>query len=160
MTLDVGPGGYRLEAGQGERLWFAGGLLTYKTTGAQTGGHLALAECRAPRDTGSPTHRHWGEDEAWYVLEGALTFWLGDETITAEAGEFVFGPRGVSHRFRVDSEEARFLLALTPAGFEDFTRASGQPATAATLPPPNLPAPDADGLAAAIAQSGLEIFGS
>jgi quercetin dioxygenase-like cupin family protein len=160
MTLEVGPGGYRLEAGQGESLWFAGGLLTYKATGAQTGGHLALAECRAPRDTGSPVHRHRDEDEAWYVLEGRLTFWLGDETVTAEAGDFVFGARGVAHRFRVDSEEARFLLILTPAGFEDFTRAGGWPATADTLPPLNLPALDAERLAAAIADVGLEIIES
>jgi len=160
MTLEVGTSGYRLEAGQGEPLWFAGGRLTYKTTGAQTGGHLALAECRAPRGTGSPIHRHRDEDEAWYVLDGRLTFWLGDDTISAEAGDFVFGPRGVTHRFRVDSEEARFLLVLTPAGFEDFTRAGGWPATADTLPPPHLPAPDAERLAAAIARTGLEIFES
>jgi len=160
MTLEVTADGYRLEAGRGEPLWFADSLLTYKTTGTQTAGHLALAECRAPRDAGSPSHRHLNEDEAWYVLEGWLTFWLGEETFTAGAGDFVFGPRGITHRFRVDSEEARFLLVLTPAGFEEFTRASGWPATAATLPPPDLPAPDAGRLATAVARCGLEIFAS
>ena len=160
MTLEVTAGGYRLAAGSGEALWFADSLLTYKTTGAQTAGHLALAECRAPRDAGSPRHRHLNEDEAWYVLEGRLTFWLDEETFTAQAGDFVFGPRGVTHRFRVDSEEARFLLVLTPAGFEDFTRDSGWPATADTLPPSDLPAPDAERLAAAVARCGLEILAS
>ena len=129
MTLEVGPGGYLLSEGDGEHLWFADGLLTYKATGDQTRGMLAVAEMRAPRGSGSPSHRHEHEDEAWYVLDGHLTFWLGDHQFTATAGDFVFGPRGVEHRFRVDSEEARFLLLLSPAGFEHFTRAAGWPAS-------------------------------
>jgi hypothetical protein len=49
MTLNVAPGGYLLDAGSGEALWFSGGLLTYKTTGDQTSGNLAVAEVRAPQ---------------------------------------------------------------------------------------------------------------
>jgi quercetin dioxygenase-like cupin family protein len=108
MTLNVAPGGYLLDAGSGEALWFSGGLLTYKTTGDQTSGNLAVAEVRAPQGSGSPSHRHHHEDEAWYMLDGDLTFWLGDERCTASTGAFVFGPR-------------MFLLLPTPAGFEDFT---------------------------------------
>jgi uncharacterized cupin superfamily protein len=93
----------------------------------------------APKGAGSPRHRHHCEDEAWYILDGQLTFWLGNQELTASAGAFVFGPRDVEHGFRVDSAEARFLLLLTPAGFEDFTRACGYPATAATMPTPDLP---------------------
>jgi quercetin dioxygenase-like cupin family protein len=63
---------------------------------------------RAPQGSGSPSHRHHHEDEAWYMLDGDLTFWLGDERCTASTGAFVFGPR-------------MFLLLPTPAGFEDFT---------------------------------------
>ncbi len=83
MTLNVAPGGHILEAGSGEALWFSGGLLTYKTTGDQTSGNLAVAEVRAPRGSGSPNHRHHHEDEAWYILDGELTFWLGDEQRSA-----------------------------------------------------------------------------
>jgi quercetin dioxygenase-like cupin family protein len=68
VTLNVAPGGYLLDAGEGEALWFAGGLLTYKTTGAQTTGTLAVAEVHAPKGSGSPSHRHHHEDEAWYIL--------------------------------------------------------------------------------------------
>ena len=59
----------------------------------------------APQGSGSPSHRHHHEDEAWYILDGDLTFWLGDERRTASTGDFVFGPRMVEHRFRVDSTE-------------------------------------------------------
>ncbi|MGO8870155.1 MAG: quercetin 2,3-dioxygenase [Acidimicrobiales bacterium] len=165
MTLEVTPKGYVLGAGQGESLWFADSLLSYKVTGDQTQGQLAVAEVRAPRGSGSPSHRHRNEDEAWYVLDGDLTFWLGDDSRTATTGDFVFGPRGEQHRFRVDSEEAHFLILVTPAGFEDFTRACGWPATARTLPPPDLPLhqpPDLplhqeEELVAAAERHGLEI---
>ena len=68
-----------LPAAQGGALWFADALVTYKATGAETGGGLTVAEVRAPRGARSPRHRHHNEDEAWYVMEGDLTFWLGDE---------------------------------------------------------------------------------
>jgi hypothetical protein len=64
----------------------------------------------------------------------------------------------VEHRFRVDSTEARFLLLLTPAGFEDFTRTCGSPATSLTLPPPDLPEKDVRLLAAAARTHGLDIL--
>ena len=57
MTLEVAPGGYLLDAGEGEALWFAGGLLTYKATGAQTTGHLAVAAVHAPKDAGRLARR-------------------------------------------------------------------------------------------------------
>jgi quercetin dioxygenase-like cupin family protein len=158
VTLDVAPDGYLLDVDEGEPLWFAGSLLTYKTTGDQTDGHLAVAEVHAPQGAGSPSHRHQREDEAWYILEGELTFWLGDQECTGTAGAFVFGPRGITHRFRVDSAEARFLLFLTPAGFEDFTRACGCPATALTMPGPDLPARDTGSLIVAAKTHGIDIL--
>jgi len=158
MSLDVAAGAYVLAATEGEALWFADSLVTYKVTGSETGGGLTVAEVRAPRGAGSPRHRHHNEDEAWYVMEGELTFWLGDEVRAAAAGDFVFGPRDVEHRFRVDSDEARFLLLLTPAGFEEFTRACGWPARALTMAPTDLPERDAAVLRAAARRHGLDII--
>jgi hypothetical protein len=70
----------------------------------------------------------------------------------------MFGPRMVEHRFRVTSAEARFLLLLTPAGFEDFTRTCGAPATTLTMPPPDLAPRDTELLAAAARNHGLDII--
>jgi quercetin dioxygenase-like cupin family protein len=139
VTLNLAADAYMLGSSEGEALWFADALITYKATGKQTKGGLTVADVRAPRGAGSPRHRHQLEDEAWYVLSGELTFWLGDDVRTAGPATFVFGPREVEHRFRVDSEEAHFLLLLTPAGFEDFTRSCGRSATALTMPPADLP---------------------
>lgn len=159
MTLEVPPGGYGLSEGQGEALWFSGGLLTYKTTGSQSNGLLALAEVRAPRGAGSPRHRHHHEDEAWYIIDGELAFWLGGETQHAAGpGTFVFGPREIEHQFEVVSTEARFLILVTPAGFEDFTRKCGDRAMALSMPPRDLPAKDTQQLLEAARAHGLEIL--
>jgi mannose-6-phosphate isomerase-like protein (cupin superfamily) len=66
----------------------------------------------------APLHVHHADDELWYVLEGALAFRIGDETIEARAGEAVLGPRGVPHTFwNPAAEAARYLLVMTPATF-------------------------------------------
>ena len=69
---------------------------------------------------GPPLHHH-DFDELFYVLDGELTFQLGDEVFTRRAGEFAFAPRGAHHTFANHSgAEARQLIVCTPAGFERY----------------------------------------
>ena len=69
---------------------------------------------------GPPLHHH-DFDEAFYVLEGELTFQLGDELFTRGAGELAFAPRGVAHTYaNLSGDDARALLVCTPAGFERY----------------------------------------
>jgi mannose-6-phosphate isomerase-like protein (cupin superfamily) len=64
-------------------------------------------------------HVHHDEDDAFYVIEGELTFFLGDETVKAPPGTFVLVPPGVEHGFRNDGERAvRMLNIHAPAGFD------------------------------------------
>jgi oxalate decarboxylase/phosphoglucose isomerase-like protein (cupin superfamily) len=66
-----------------------------------------------------PAHLHRREAEAWYVLEGELTFRFGDRTAVAPAGAFVFSPPGVAHSFGNAGERpARYLELFVPGGFE------------------------------------------
>jgi quercetin dioxygenase-like cupin family protein len=59
------------------------------------------------------------EDDAFYVLEGELTFAVGGEEVAAPAGTFVLVPPGVEHGFRnVGLEPARILNIHAPAGFD------------------------------------------
>jgi quercetin dioxygenase-like cupin family protein len=99
----------------------AGGPLTFKARGEQTGGALtAIENVVAPGD-GPPLHVHTREDEAWWVVEGTLRFRLGEERSEAPAGTFVFVPRGVPHAFQnVGAAPARILVLFTPAGMERF----------------------------------------
>ena len=64
-------------------------------------------------------HVHHDEDDAFYILEGELTFVLGDDEVKAPAGTFVLVPPGVEHGFRNDTAEpVRILNLHAPAGFD------------------------------------------
>jgi mannose-6-phosphate isomerase-like protein (cupin superfamily) len=66
----------------------------------------------------APLHVHHRDDEAWYVLEGALRFRLDDEEREARAGEAVFAPRGTAHTYwNPGSDPARYVLVMTPTIF-------------------------------------------
>jgi quercetin dioxygenase-like cupin family protein len=76
---------------------------------------------------GPPLHLHRNWDEAFYVLEGEMTFLIDGLTSAAPAGSFVFIPRGIEHTFWNESAApAKQLTVFTPAGieayFEDVTR--------------------------------------
>ena len=147
------------QPGEGEHLWFFGGLATIKADGAATGGRVLVTEQLVPRGGGSPLHVHHNEDEWFYVLEGELTIWVGGQTVVAGAGAFVFGPRDVPHTFIVSSEQARFLLVTEPAAFEGFIRALAVPADAPEIPPAPTAPPDMGPVLSAAAEHGLEILG-
>ena len=64
-------------------------------------------------------HVHAGEDDAFYILEGELTFTFGHEQATAPPGTFVLVPPGVEHGFRNDGDvPVRMLNIHAPAGFD------------------------------------------
>ncbi|MGZ4173695.1 MAG: quercetin 2,3-dioxygenase [Solirubrobacteraceae bacterium] len=148
-----------LRAGEGEALWFLGLLATIKASSESTAGRVAVIEHHAPRGSGSPLHVHHNEDEWFYVTAGELTFWVGGQIIGAPAGSFVYGPRDIPHTFTVSSEEARFLLVLEPAGFEQFMRALSEPAQSLTIPPAPTEPPDIARMTAIAADYGVEIIG-
>jgi mannose-6-phosphate isomerase-like protein (cupin superfamily) len=64
-------------------------------------------------------HVHDAEDDAFYILEGELTFTFGDRSAAAPPGTFVLVPPGVEHGFRNDSGvPVRMLNIHAPAGFD------------------------------------------
>jgi len=65
------------------------------------------------------SHVHAAEDDAFYILEGEMTFIFGDEAVSAPPGTFVLVPPGVEHGFRNDGElPVRMLNIHAPAGFD------------------------------------------
>jgi len=62
-------------------------------------------------------HIHDDADEIFYILDGNLTFFIGNKRIEAAPGAFVYLPRFVEHGFQVNSTEARVFNFVTPAGF-------------------------------------------
>ncbi len=90
--------------------------------GNETKGRLAVMEnLIGPDWDGPPLHIHPSFDETFYVLEGELTFQLGDERLTRGAEEFCFASGDVPHTYANHSgREARLLLLCTPAGWEAY----------------------------------------
>src|SRR3712207_6640474 len=126
---------FELKEGEGNARWWGGGLATIKATGKETGNLYSIVEVLEPHGARAPLHLHRKEDEAFYVLEGEMTFQIGEETIKAQPSSFVFGPKDVPHTYTVDSGPARLLFLLSPPGFEGFVEAISKPAKARTLPP-------------------------
>ena len=135
---------FALDPGEGEALWWMGGLATIKATAEQTGGRYTLVEILVPEFPmeESLLHVHHFEDEGFYILEGEMTFYVGEQTIRARPGSFLFGPKDVPHAFSVDSGPARLLFILSPAGMEGAIREMGEPARALTVPPQSEEPPD------------------
>src|ERR687895_2289336 len=85
------------------------------------------------------------EDEGFYILEGEMNFYVGDQMTKAHPGSYLFGPKDVPHAYTVESGPARLLFLLTPAGFEGLIRETSEPAKSATLPPqPEAPPDEAE----------------
>jgi mannose-6-phosphate isomerase-like protein (cupin superfamily) len=65
-------------------------------------------------------HVHGEEDDAFYILEGELTFFFGDGgEAKAGPGAFVLVPPGVEHGFRNEgATSVRMLNIHAPGGFD------------------------------------------
>jgi len=64
-------------------------------------------------------HVHDAEDDAFYILEGELTFILTDGEVKAGPGAFVLVPPGAEHAFRNDGDSpVRMLNIHAPGGFD------------------------------------------
>jgi quercetin dioxygenase-like cupin family protein len=143
----------------GRAFWHLDSLMTFTALAEETGGRLAFWEQLLPHRSSPPLHVHRDADEAWFLLDGTITFRVQDDEYVAETGSFVWAPRGLPHTFRVDSPTAHVLALALPAGFDRFVEATGRPAEAATLPPPPDGPPDIGALVAAAAQHGIDIIG-
>ena len=88
----------------------------------ETGGGFSLVEHpMPPRMLAAPVHKHSREDEYSFVLEGRMGALLGDETVFAETGDFVFKPRDQWHTFwNAGDEPCRILEIICPGGFEHY----------------------------------------
>lgn len=142
--------------------WYAGGfLLTFLATSEETRGRFMLVEEVGGKGISSnpPLHLHTREEESFYVIEGEMTFYLGDTTIHAGPGAFITLPRGIPHTWVVESETLRLLNMCVPGGFDGFLRELSVPVDALTPPPPADGPPDVERLVATAARYGVEIVG-
>jgi mannose-6-phosphate isomerase-like protein (cupin superfamily) len=92
----------------------------FKADGAETRGRYSISEWwLEPYTKGPGAHSH-PDDDVFYVLEGTLSFRLGDRWIDAKQGSFVLAPGGMAHDFENrTARRAGMLNVSVPGEFED-----------------------------------------
>src|SRR5262245_59739852 len=75
----------------------------WKLRGTESNAGYSVVEIRVTTlPAGSRgAHVHTREDEAWYVIEGELSFKVGTRAASAGPGTFVFARRNVPHTYKV-----------------------------------------------------------
>jgi quercetin dioxygenase-like cupin family protein len=110
LSLGITPAG----AGQDEVVW---NVLGHRYFLKAEGEACFCFETYDPPGTFVPLHVHPKQDEFIYVLEGTFDLQLGEEKVTAGAGDLVRMPRGIAHSYANNGGmPARALFWVTPAG--------------------------------------------
>ncbi len=110
-----------------EGYWFADCLFNFLISGEESGGSYTTMELLIPPGKGPGLHVHDNEEEQFYVLEGELTYSVGDQTFHLATGDFVHIPRGTMHGFTNGARPAKLLATFSPAGPEKFFKEMGEP---------------------------------
>lgn len=142
---------------EGRTIAVVGDLYRFLATGDETDGKYAMFEAIVPPGGGPPPHTHSREEESFYILEGEITFTVGDERFVAAAGTFANMPIGSLHSFKNNSDTtARMIISVAPAGLEQMFLEVGQPIKLGETPPPPTKA-EIEKLMAVAPNYGVEI---
>jgi quercetin dioxygenase-like cupin family protein len=113
---------------EGRTIAVVGDVYRFLAIGDNTHGTYAMWEAIVPPGGGPPPHVHSREEEAFYILEGEVTFQSGDKRIVATTGMFVNMPVGLPHSFKNEnSKPAKMLIMVAPAGLENMFFEFGVP---------------------------------
>lgn len=88
--------------------------------GQETGSRYSISEWWLEPNTKGPGAHHHEEDDIFFVIEGTMSFLLGDRWVDAPRGAFVLAPGGVTHDFenRTDARAGALNISV-PGGFEE-----------------------------------------
>ena len=105
----------------GEGRSYAMGTMSalFKADCAETNGTYSISEWwLEPYSKGPGAHSH-PEDDVFYVLEGTMSFLIGERWIDAPKGSFVLAPGGTTHDFENRSTSRAGVLNFSaPGDFE------------------------------------------
>jgi quercetin dioxygenase-like cupin family protein len=136
LTTDTRPlNAFYRPAGSAPATWAMGSLFEQILSATHSGGALGMALVTQPPGIATPLHRHTREAEAFFLLDGLMTYRAGDETFHLAAGDFLWLPAGLPHAFRVTGPTpVRFLGFTSPGGLMALYDEVGVPATERRLP--------------------------
>jgi quercetin dioxygenase-like cupin family protein len=120
--------GFVLGPDAGPAYGFHGSAAVIKASGEDTLGQLGVIESVYPAGLSVHEHVHDGEDEMFYLLEGEIEVFCGEERWSIGAGSFAFVPRGQPHRFTVSAAgPARALVITGPSRLAAQIAERGEP---------------------------------
>lgn len=135
MTADVTLNAFKRAPSVEMSTSYKGILISNLATEQDTGGAFECVVTKMRKGTEPPPHVHKREHEMFYVLEGVLNVYVGDECFQAAAGECVFLPKLKAHAFRIQSSEVHMLVLMTPGGFMNASAMMAIPAQSLDIPP-------------------------
>jgi quercetin dioxygenase-like cupin family protein len=106
-----------MEQPREERIKVGGIEMRFFVDGAQTSGHMSMAEMILPPGVKvPPPHFHGEVDETAQVLEGTFHYTIDGKLHELRAGDRCFSPRGLVHAFTNPGDvPTRVLLVFSPA---------------------------------------------
>jgi mannose-6-phosphate isomerase-like protein (cupin superfamily) len=91
----------------------------FKADGDETREAYSISEWWLEAHTQGPGAHAHPKDDVFYVIEGTMSFRLGDRWVDAPRGAFVLVPGGVTHDFENRSASRAGVLNFSiPGGFE------------------------------------------
>ena len=142
---------------EGHTITVVGDIYRFLATGDETDGKYAMFDAIVPPGGGPPPHIHSREEESFLILEGEITFTVGDKQIVATSGTFANMPVGSLHSFKNATEKpASIIITVAPAGLEKMFLEVGQLAKLGDTPPRPSKA-DIEKLLAVAPSYGVEI---
>ena len=108
----------------------AGHPMTFLVTGKDTK-YTSMFDWTIPAGFATGLHVHRVQEETFYLLEGECEWHVGERTICATPGTYLFIPPGVPHDItNVSGKPARVLMTVSPPGhehyFEELARLAAQ----------------------------------
>jgi quercetin dioxygenase-like cupin family protein len=98
----------------------AGQPMAFLVTGKNSK-HTSMFDWTIPARFSTGRHVHRVQEETFYVVEGECNWQIGEETVRATPGTFVFIPPGVPHNIANETDKpARVIMSVSPPGHEHY----------------------------------------
>jgi quercetin dioxygenase-like cupin family protein len=97
-------------------MFYMGSLMSFLVKGADTAGRFAVMELQAQPGSEPPPHVHHWENELFYVLDGVMELYVGNEVLTVGPGELALAPQDKPHAFYIRSPQIRMLILVQATG--------------------------------------------
>ncbi len=119
--------GKYVPAGSSQAHLVFGDIFRFLVTSQESNGSYSTMQVSVPPGNGPGPHLHEDAEEQFFVIEGQLTFIVGDETFEMSTGDFIHIPRGVPHSFTNGPAPAKLLATFGPGHAGDLFEQVGEP---------------------------------